>query len=102
MIGGGASLLPEMDGRFLTPKHANVANAYGAALAEISATLDTVVSLIDRQATLEKLQEVVIRCAIQKGADSKDVGIVDMQIIPYHYVPNSMARVILTASGQQA
>ena len=102
MIGGGASLLPKLSERFLTPHYASVANAYGAALAEISATLDTVVSLVNRQATIERLQAEVIKNAIEKGADSKNVDIVDMQIIPYHYVPNSMARVIITASGQQA
>lgn len=102
MIGGGASLLPELDSRFIFPKHANVANAYGAALAEISASLDTVVSLTNRQETLKKLQAQVIQAAIEKGACSHNVKIVDMQIIPYHYMPNSVARVILTASGQRS
>lgn len=103
MIGGGSSLLPEnlLDSRFIIPKHADVANAYGAALAEISATVDTVTSLEDRQSVLEKLQQQAIQAAIQKGADFKTVKVIDIEIIPYHYIPNKMARVIIRASGNQ-
>ena len=103
MIGGGSSLLPKdmLDERFIIPKNANVANAYGAALAEISATVDIVVSLEDRQKVLEDLQQQAIQLAIQKGANFKSVKVVDIDILPYHYVPNHMARVIVRASGSQ-
>lgn len=103
MIGGGASLFPKklLDERFIIPPYAHVANAYGAALAEISATIDTVVSLEDRQKVLESLQEQTIQAAIQKGADFKTTKVVDIQIHPYHYVPNKLARVIVRASGSQ-
>jgi N-methylhydantoinase A/oxoprolinase/acetone carboxylase beta subunit len=101
LIGGGAHVLPKLDERFLIPPHANVANAYGAALAEISGTVDTVVSLNARDAILDQLQDEAKQKAIQKGANEKNVDIVDLQIIPYHYVPNQMARVVVTASGAQ-
>lgn len=103
LIGGGSSLLPKnlLDGRFIIPPYAHVANAYGAALAEISATIDTVVSLEERQKVLDKLQEQAIQAAIQRGADFKSVKVVDVNIIPYHYVPNRLARVIVRASGAQ-
>jgi N-methylhydantoinase A/oxoprolinase/acetone carboxylase beta subunit len=103
MIGGGSSLLPkkQLDERFVIPKYANVANAYGAALAEISATVDIVVSLEERQKVLERLQQQAIQLAIQKGADFKTVKVVDIDIHPYHYMPNQMARVIVRASGTQ-
>ena len=103
MIGGGSSLLPKnlFDGRIIIPPHAHIANAYGAALAQISATVDTVVSLEDRQMILDRLQQQAIQSAIQKGADFKSVKIIDLEIIPYHYIPNKMARVIVRASGSQ-
>lgn len=103
MIGGGSSLMPKnlLDGRIIIPPFAHIANAYGAALAQISATVDTVVSLEDRQSVLENLQQQAIQAAIQKGADFKNVKITDIEIIPYHYVPNRMARVIVRASGNQ-
>lgn len=103
LIGGGSSLLPKslLDGRFIIPPYAHVANAYGAALSEISSTIDTVVSLEDRQKVLEQLQEQAIQSAIQRGADFKTVKVVDVNIIPYHYMPNRLARVIVRASGAQ-
>lgn len=103
MIGGGAALFPKslLDDRFIIPQHADVANAYGAALAEISGTVDTIVSLEDRKKVLEDLQQQAIQVAIQKGADYKTVQVVDIEIIPYHYIPNRMARVIVRASGKQ-
>jgi|694.fasta_scaffold35750_5 N-methylhydantoinase A/oxoprolinase/acetone carboxylase beta subunit len=103
MIGGGASLLPRnlFDGRITIPPYASIANAYGAALAQISATVDTVVSLEDRQPVLEKLQQQAIQSAIQKGADFKTVKITEIEILPYHYIPNKMARVIVRATGSQ-
>jgi hypothetical protein len=60
-----------------------------------------VVSLDDREQVLENLQQQAIQTAIQKGADFRNVKIVDIEIIPYHYVPNRMARVIVRASGNQ-
>ncbi|MBN9378188.1 MAG: hypothetical protein BGO14_05935 [Chlamydiales bacterium 38-26] len=103
LIGGGSSLFPKnlLDSRFMTPPYAHYANAYGAALATISATIDTVVSLEHRQKVLEDIQEQAIQAAIQKGADYKSVRISDIQILPFHYLPNRMARVIVNASGNQ-
>lgn len=103
MIGGGASLFPTklLDSRFIVPPYAHVANAYGAALAQISAVIDTVVSLEDRQEVLAKLQQQAIQSAIQKGADYQTVKVEDIEIIPYHYMPNRMARVIVRATGNQ-
>lgn len=103
MIGGGSSLFPQskLDSRFVIPPNAHFANAYGAALATISATVDTVVSLENRKAVLEDLQQQAIQATIQKGADFKTVNIVDIDILPYHYIPNHMARVIVRASGNQ-
>jgi N-methylhydantoinase A/oxoprolinase/acetone carboxylase beta subunit len=103
LIGGGASLFPKnfLDSRFIIPPYAHVANAYGAALAEISATVDTVVSLEDRQKILEGLQASAIQAAIERGADYKTVKVVDVNIIPFHYMPNKLARVIIRASGAQ-
>jgi hypothetical protein len=78
-----------------------VANAYGAALAEISGMVDRVVSLTQREEMLSALQEEALQEAVRKGADPQCTEVVDLQIIPYHYVPNHMARVVVTAAGKQ-
>lgn len=102
LVGGGAQLLPRdlLGDRHIIPNYANVANAYGAALAEISGVVDRVVSLQQRETVLQELQEEAKLAARKRGADASTLQIVDLQIIPYHYVPNQMARVVVTAAGK--
>lgn len=80
--------------------HFDVANAYGAALAEIAGTVDTIVSLSERESTLNGLHEEARRRAIAKGADPGRLHLVDQQVIPYPYASNQMARVIMRWSGK--
>ncbi len=103
LVGGGALLFPpEMLGeRYIVPEYAPVANAYGAALSGISGVVDRIVSLTQREEVLHALQQEALQEAIRKGADPEDTKIADMQIIPYHYVPNNIARIVLTAAGKQ-
>lgn len=94
LVGGGAALLPKqlLPSRYQIPAYANVANAYGAALSEISATIDTIVCLDQREKVLTELQAHVLRKA---GPES---SLVDMQVIPYHYMPGNKARVVMMAA----
>jgi len=105
LVGGGAHLIPtDLLAQYFSvciPPHAHVANAYGAALAEISGTIDAVVSLTQRDMILNKLQEEALQLAIAQGADKNTTRIVNQQIVPFHYVPNNMARVIITAAGKR-
>lgn len=103
LVGGGARLLPRelLPEHFCIPAHADVANAYGAALAEIAGTVDTVVSLTEREATLAKLKQQAHDLAVRDGADPARVRIVRCDITPYHYIPGDRARVCITAVGSQ-
>lgn len=103
VVGGGAILFQNIfpKKRFINPKYHEVANAYGAALAEVSATEDIIVSLIDREKILNNINQKAIAKAIESGADPLHVNLVDIQIIPYHYIPNHMARVVVTAAGKR-
>jgi N-methylhydantoinase A/oxoprolinase/acetone carboxylase beta subunit len=101
LVGGGAKLFPT---RFLeseqivVPPHSESANAYGAALSEISATIDRVISLNDRVTAIETLELEAIAAAKRNGAS--EPRIVEKTIIPYHYIPGNLARILLTASGK--
>ncbi len=101
VVGGGA-LLGLFNDNVYIPEHAAVANAYGAALAEISATTDTVVSLDQRERVLDQLREQTCAQAILQGADAASTRIVYQDIIPYSYMPGNRARVIITAAGKRA
>lgn len=94
LVGGGASLIPQkfLSKRFIMPDYAHVANAYGAALGEVSATVDAIVCLDQRDAVLEELRKQVL----EKAGDGS--RLVDMQIIPYHYMPGNKARVVMMAA----
>ena len=102
LVGGGASLLSRdcLPERFQIPPYAHVANAYGAALAEISTTIDTIASLTQRNAVLQELKEKALRDTIAKGACPRSSRIIEMQVIPYHYMPGNKARVVVTAAGK--
>lgn len=101
LVGGGASVLPNslLTERYLVPENASVANALGAALSKISGSVDTIVSLTDQEKILNRLKEQAVEEAARKGAALESIALSDVQIIPYHYVPNNMARVIVTAHG---
>jgi len=99
-VGGGANIASQHLADSL--EHYAVANAYGAALAEFSATIDTTLSLTNRETVIDELKAKAIDLAVKKGACSQNVRIVDIQVIPYHYIPNQLARVIVTASGKRS
>lgn len=101
LVGGGSALLPlkGLKGDCVLPAYFDVANAYGAALAKISGCIDTVVSLNDRENVLRQLCEKAQQKTIMQGANPATLRLVDQQIIPYSYVPNQMARVIIRYCG---
>jgi N-methylhydantoinase A/oxoprolinase/acetone carboxylase beta subunit len=103
LVGGGSSLIPQkqLGNNYFTPKFFNVANAYGAALAEISGCVDAIVSLQKRDEVLDNLYQEAKQKAITQGADPKTLRLIDQQIIPYHYIPNQMARVIVRFCGKK-
>jgi N-methylhydantoinase A/oxoprolinase/acetone carboxylase beta subunit len=104
ITGGGSVFFTNLqleNRKVMIPQFADVANAYGAALAEISGSVDTVVSLIDRQKVLDELLEEAKFQAIERGADPSDLRQVVCEIIPYNYIPNNLARVKIMVAGRR-
>ena len=95
VVGGASSFFPQAS----CPDFASVANAYGAALAEISATIDVVVSLHNRDAVIDELELQAKERAIANGASSDTVRIIRREIIPYAYSQDGLSRVIISAAG---
>lgn len=99
MVGGGAALFSGNVNQknFIIPKNCASANAYGAALSEIGATINTIIELNNREKLLEELKQQVLQKARSRGAQNP--RIVELEILPYHYAPQKIARVIITAAG---
>ncbi|KAF4443845.1 hypothetical protein F53441_11304 [Fusarium austroafricanum] len=103
LVGGGAVIAPdELKGasRVLKPQWSQVANAIGAAIARVSAVVDTV-KLTASKSTNELLEEVcheVIEKTVKAGALRSTVKVVEKEVLPLQYIANK-ARFVIRASG---
>ncbi|AYD04787.1 hydantoinase/oxoprolinase family protein [Neorhizobium sp. NCHU2750] len=98
VVGGGASLVPdELPGvsRVIKVEHAGVANAVGAAMAQVSGECDQVFYDIGREEALERARKIAERRAIDAGADISSLELLDIEDIPMSYIPGNPLRVRL-------
>src|SRR5262249_5419502 len=91
VVGGGSVLLrEELRGapRLVRPEHFAVANAIGAAIAQVGGEIDRVVSMegLSRDAALEAAKEDAIAKAVAAGADESTVHVVDVEEVPLAYL----------------
>jgi N-methylhydantoinase A/oxoprolinase/acetone carboxylase beta subunit len=103
LVGGGAFLAGEITsaGEIVSPPHAAVANAVGAAIAQVSGEVDRVVDL-ERQTREEALlgcRAEAVRQAELAGARAGSATIVDEEEIPLAYLPSNASRVRMKAVG---
>jgi N-methylhydantoinase A/oxoprolinase/acetone carboxylase beta subunit len=96
VVGGGAFLVPrELRGvsQVIHVEHAGVANALGAAMAQVSGEVDQVFSGLSRDAAMAAAQEIATRRAVEAGADLSTIKLVDAEDIPIAYLPGDARRV---------
>jgi N-methylhydantoinase A/oxoprolinase/acetone carboxylase beta subunit len=103
-VGGGSHLVPsQVKGvsEVIRPDHYAVANAFGAAIAEASGTIDRVYRYEERgrDACLEEARELAIEAATRSGADPAQVRITSLTEVPLSYVPGKACRVQVKAAG---
>lgn len=103
LVGGGAVISPdELKGasKVLKPRWSGVANAIGAAMAGISAVIDTVKSTENKSTTklLEEISAEAIEKTVAAGASRESVKIVEMETLPLQYIANK-SRFIVRAAG---
>jgi N-methylhydantoinase A/oxoprolinase/acetone carboxylase beta subunit len=105
VVGGGAFLVPDrLEGvsEVLRVPHAGVANALGAAMAQVSGEVDQVFSGLTREAAIDAAQEIATARAVEAGADPNTISLVDAEDIPIAYLPGDARRVRARVVGSIA
>lgn len=103
VVGGGSSLAGEhIAGSQATvrPAHFEVANAVGAAIAQVSGEVDRIYPVAEgRERAIATARKDAIAQAVANGAGPETIEIVDIDDLPVPYMEASMLRVRVKAVG---
>ena len=107
LVGGGIILIGDtLNGasELYRPEHAAVANAIGAAIAQVGGEVDRVFSLdaIPRDKALEQAKDEARQRVLEEGAMADSVEIVEVEEIPLAYLPGNATRIRVKAVGDLA
>lgn len=107
VVGGGSILLSDtLKGAsdVVRPENFDVANAIGAAISQVSGSIDGVFDVASkgRDAIIQEVKESAIREATRAGATQESVEIVDVEEIPLAYLPSNAVRFRVKAVGSLA
>jgi N-methylhydantoinase A/oxoprolinase/acetone carboxylase beta subunit len=104
-VGGGSMLLPDElagSGTVHRPGHYAVANAIGAAIAQIGGEVDRVYAVEPgrRDAVVDAAKQEAVDRAVAAGASPSSVQIVDFDEVPIPYLPGNATRIRAKAVGE--
>lgn len=107
VVGGGSILLHrrvEGASEMVRPEHSAVANAIGAAIAQVGGACDRVFSLdaMSRAEALEAAREDAADRAVAAGADRRTIDFLDIDEVPLGYLPGNATRITVRAVGNLA
>ena len=104
VVGGGSILVGDRIGELevVKPDHYAVANAVGAAIAQVSGEIDRVYALADmgRTEALDDAKRRATEAAEAAGARPETVDIVDVEDVPLAYLPGNATRIRVKAVGE--
>jgi N-methylhydantoinase A/oxoprolinase/acetone carboxylase beta subunit len=104
-VGGGSILVPDaLPGALAVhrPAHFAVANAIGAAIAQVGGEVDRIFALgaQTREQVLEQAKAEAVDRAVAAGAKPQDARIVEVDEVPISYLPGNAVRVRVKAVGE--
>jgi N-methylhydantoinase A/oxoprolinase/acetone carboxylase beta subunit len=104
VVGGGSILLRDSLGgasELVKPEHFAVANAIGAAIAQVGGEVDRIFSLdqLSRDEALAQAKREASEKAVAAGASPGTVQIVDVEDVPLAYLPGNATRIRAKAVG---
>ncbi|MQA02429.1 MAG: hydantoinase/oxoprolinase family protein [Streptosporangiales bacterium] len=103
-VGGGSFLVPDefdVASQVHRPEHYAVANAIGAAIAQVGGEVDRVfpVEPGQRGEVVAQAKEEARERAVAAGADPSTVDIIDVDEVPIAYLPGNATRIRVKAVG---
>ena len=104
VVGGGSILVRRKivgASEMVRPDHFPVANAIGAAIAQVGGECDQIFSLAEmtRDEALAKARAEATSRATAAGADPASVEIVEVEEVPLAYLPGNATRIMVKAVG---
>ncbi len=104
VVGGGSILVTgEIEGasEIIKPDHFPVANAIGAAIAQVGGECDRIFSLaeLSRDEALDQAKGEASDRAVNAGAGAGSIEIVDVEEVPLAYLPGNATRIMVKAIG---
>jgi N-methylhydantoinase A/oxoprolinase/acetone carboxylase beta subunit len=104
-VGGGCFLVPgRLDGvsEVVHVPHQAVANAVGAAIAQVSGEVDQIFQGLSRDAAIAEARRLAEARAVQSGADAATLKVVEVEDLPIAYLPGNSLRTRVRVVGDIA
>ena len=104
-VGGGAFLIPERIpgvSEIAQVPHQAVANAVGAAIAQVSGEVDRIFQALSREEAIAEAKRLADEKAVRAGADARTLGVVEVEDLPIAYLPGNALRVRVRVVGDIA
>lgn len=105
LVGGGSILVTEglsTASEIICPKHAEVANAIGAAIAQVGGEVESIVSYnrIKREKAIEEVTEQARKKAVNAGAQLTTLRVLDIEETPMSYSDDGSVRLRVKVVGE--
>ena len=104
IVGGGSILIDwpvQSVSEVVRPEHSSVANAVGAAIAQVSGEVERVIAITERnrEEVLKDARAEARGNAIRAGATETSVEIIEVEQVPISYLPGNPSRLRVKAVG---
>ena len=104
-VGGGSILMPDRLGdlEVIRPENFAVANAVGAAIAQISGEVDRIFALengLTRETCLKQAEDEARAKAIAAGAVAETIETIEREDVPLAYLPGNATRIHVKVVGE--
>ena len=105
VVGGGGFLAPERipgTSEVVQVPHREVANAIGAATAQVSGEVDQVFQDLGRDEAIARAKEIASTRALAAGAREGTLSVTEVEDLPLAYLPGDSLRVRVRVTGDIA